>query len=217
MRADDERWLVLVRDLQLVGLVEVASDTDALVVLEHEEVGAGARLKGNVFDDVVLPLSVVGYHRLANYALPAFLLEPLDDRVMHRLASLVIVVSWQFVADPIVNVVDDIEDCVGRHELVAVVDDKRANIRVLVSTSLEATPNLNLHLLDIDGVLETVELWSLAHLDEASLTHCFLDDDVEDLAHGLAIPPIGFVDLTWINNEFSFPFDEKSDLSTIQL
>ena len=51
--------------------------------------------------------------------------------------------------------------------------------------SLESTPDLKLCLLDRDGVLHIEESWSLADLLEVRVPERIVDDDVQDLAHGI--------------------------------
>lgn len=126
-------------------------------------------------------------------------------------------VPWQLVFDLIEEFVDEIESCVRGHKLVAIVDDKCAHVRVFVSTCLETTPNLNVDVLDVHWVLVAVELRPLAHLDETCFTHGLLDDDVEHLAHCLAILPVGLVDVCWIDNELAFTLNQKVHLASIQL
>ena len=117
----------------------------------------------------------------------------------------------------IIDLIYDIKTSVGRHEFVAVVDNKCAYIRILVSTCFESTPNLDIHTFDAHRILITIELWPLTHLNQASFTHSFLDDDIENLTHCLAVLSIRLVDLPWIDNELSLSFDNKSDLSSFEL
>ena len=69
----------------------------------------------------------------------------------------------------------------------------------------------------VDRAARVEEVWSLSKLEEASFTHCLLDDDVEDLAHRLTVLPIRIIDVGGVDNVLSLEIDLECDLVTHQL
>lgn len=52
----------------------------------------------------------------------------------------------------------------------------------------------------------------MAELEETCLSHGLLDDDVEDLAHGLAVSPVGAVDVLGVDDVLALFVDLEVDL-----
>ena len=52
----------------------------------------------------------------------------------------------------------------------------------------------------------------MAELEETGLSHGLLDDDVEDLAHGLAVSPVRAVDVLGVDDVLAFFVDLEVDL-----
>lgn len=65
-------------------------------------------------------------------------------------------------------------------------------------------------------ILIVEELRSLAHLDESSLPHGLLDDNIEDLTHSLAVLPFSVVYVSRIDHKLSLSFDDQSDFASTE-
>ena len=66
-------------------------------------------------------------------------------------------------------------------------------------------------------ILIVEELRSLSHLNETSLAHCLLDNDIEDLTHGLTVLVTSVVDVSRIDNELTLLLDYESHFATTEL
>lgn len=98
-------------------------------------------------------------------------------------------------SDEIVDFVNLVKNSTRGHESGAIVNDEGAARLVLVSRSLETTPDLHVHLFNELGFLSVEELWSMTELEHASLRHGLLDDDVEDLTHRDAVLSLWIVNV----------------------
>ena len=181
LHVDDRLGLGL--DLELVLAEEVASHTHLRAVVHLEEGSSGPRLKVDLVDTEGLPLSIAGNDALTDKLLLDLSLEALLiavgplSAVLH--GSLVVLV---------VDLVDDVEARLRRHEAVARVQDEHAVLLVHVGRALEALPDLHVQLLDVDGPRMIEKARPPAEGDHAlNSTHGLVHDDVEDLRVGLIV------------------------------
>lgn len=54
-------------------------------------------------------------------------------------------------------------------------------------------------------------------MNKPGLPHCLFDNNVEDLAHGLAILSVGDIDLAWVDHVLPLDVNHQIDLAAIQL
>ena len=106
---------------------------------------------------------------------------------------------------------NSIQDGLRAHEPIARINDKRTATLVLVSCALEAFPDLHLELGDINRARGVEKPWSLPKLEKSCLTHSLLDDDVKHLTHSLAVLSVWVLNVTCVDDVFSFKIDFQSN------
>jgi hypothetical protein len=205
----DKHGLSLVRDLHVVSSEEILGDTDFLSVLKIEVGVARTKIELDVLDNVSPLGTVVGDHTSSGELLTHCFLETWKS-FFHVSLKL-------HVNDVIIELVDVVQDGLGGHESSAAINDQTAAGLVLVGGGLETAPNLHVQLFDVNGRGGIEETWALSELQETSLTHGLLDNDVQDLAHGLAVLTVGVVEVGGVNAVFSLEVDLEGDLVAHQL
>ena len=68
-------------------------------------------------------------------------------------------------------------------------------------------PDLHVHIINKCGTLGIEELWSMTELEHASLGHGLLHDDVENLAHCDAVPSMGIMDISSVDDILALMID----------
>jgi hypothetical protein len=202
-----EHWLPLVADLQVVGLVEVFGHADFLTVSHIEESVAGTKIEFDVIHDISLLDAIVGYDAGSNEFLSALILEFVNGSC--RIAC----ISHHI----IIQLVDSVEHSFGGHESRAAVDDQSTTRLILVSCGFESVPNLHLKLVNVHWTGGVEELWPVAELEKSSLAHCLLDDDVQDLAHCLAVLSLWVLDVSCVYDVFTLMLDQQCYLLAHEL
>jgi hypothetical protein len=134
----------------------------------------------DVSNDVGLLGSVVGNDTLVYKLLFAPLLG-----LRNWVCEFAIVVVLILVLDDVVDLLDSFEDGLGRHESAAVVNDEGAPRLVTICRHFETTPNLHLELFDLEWRRRVEETRTSSKLEQPGVGHGLLDDDVEELVHGL--------------------------------
>lgn len=117
--ADQEHWLISIRDFLLVILGEVLSDGH-LLTIPLEILVSRSWLKLDIINDISSLVGVVGNHTRSDEFIAASLLEN-RAKVWNALVFKIII-----------DLIHSILDRFRGHEATAVVDDERAAIRILV-------------------------------------------------------------------------------------
>ena len=61
------------------------------------------------------------------------------------------------------------------------------------------------------------ESWVASYLNHTGLFHGLIHDYVENLAHCLALGPVGIVNVSSVDDELAFMVNDQGDLSSLEL
>ena len=201
----DEHRLLLLGYLEIVLLQKVLGDADLDAASELEEGCARPLVEADVVDDVGSLGAVVSNDALTDEFIPAFLLE-FCHQFFHELLGRRLIFRQVFV-DLIVNVVNLGKNSSSGHEPRAIVDDECAARLIFVAGGFESSPDLHLHVRDVQRVLSVEKLWSMTELEHAGLRHGLLRDDIKDVVHGDAVLSVSTVDVGGVDYIFALMID----------
>jgi hypothetical protein len=197
LSSDQEHWLSLVSDLHSICFEEVLGHAHLLAVSHIEESVARSFVKVDIMNDISSLVAVVGNNTLTNKASLDFFLEFIFSGVV------AILIVFQAIPD----VEDLVKNGFGRHEASTAINDDVASRFVLVGDSLEARPNLHVEFWYVDWLGSVEEPWSMSELKKSSITHCLLDNDIQELLISNTTFTIGIVNVSSVDCKLSFNID----------